>query len=37
MAIRAATPQIFKDGWLERVFDPKSIAESTRAIVFPQG
>jgi D-apionate oxidoisomerase len=37
MAIKAATPQIFKDGWLERVFDPKSIAESTRAIVFPQG
>lgn len=35
MAIKAATPQILRDGWLQRVFDPQSVAESTRAIVFP--
>ena len=35
MAIKAATPKLFRDGWLEQVFNPESIAESTRAIVFP--
>lgn len=36
MAIKEATPRLFKQGWLQDVFNEKSIAESTRAIVFPK-
>jgi hypothetical protein len=36
MAIKDATPKLFRDGWLDQVFDPESIAQSTRAIVFPK-
>lgn len=34
MAIKAATPVILREGWLERVFDSAAVAASTRAIVF---
>jgi hypothetical protein len=37
MAIKEATPRLFRDGWLDQVFDPEAIARSTRAIVFPNG
>ena len=31
-AIEEARPQIFQDGWLERIFDPEAILKSVRSI-----
>jgi hypothetical protein len=31
-AIEQAKPQIFRDGWLERVFDPKAVMQSVKDI-----
>ena len=33
---RIEDAELFKQGWLQDVFNEKSIAESTRAIVFPK-
>jgi hypothetical protein len=35
-AIREAQPVIFKEGWLDRVFDPEAIKASTAAICDPK-
>jgi hypothetical protein len=32
MAIDKAKPEIFKEGWLERIFDPQAIQKSVREI-----
>jgi hypothetical protein len=34
-AIKEARPVIFKDGWLQKVFDPEAIRASTQAICNP--
>lgn len=34
-AIDQARPQIFKDGWLERIFDPKAVQRSVEEICNP--
>lgn len=34
-AIEDAKPVIFKEGWLDRVFDPKAVLKSTRTICNP--
>lgn len=36
LAIEKAKPLIFKDGWLERVFDPEAIKASVKEICNPQ-
>ncbi len=34
-AIAQAKPQIFREGWLERVFDPKAVMQSVKDICNP--
>ena len=34
-AIGAARPRIFRDGWLDAIFDPKSVLESVKEICNP--
>ncbi len=34
-AIEQAKPQIFRDGWLDRVFDPAAVLSSVRNICAP--
>ena len=34
-AIEQAKPVIFRDGWLERVFDPKAVMQSVQDICNP--
>ena len=34
-AIEQAKPQIFREGWLERVFDPKAVMQSVKDICNP--
>ena len=31
-AIEQAKPQIFREGWLDRVFDPKAVMQSVKEI-----
>ena len=35
-AIQLAKPQIFKEGWLERAFDPAEVMQSVKDICYPQ-
>jgi D-apionate oxidoisomerase len=35
-AIEQAKPQIFRDGWVKRVFDPKAVLQSVKDICNPQ-
>jgi hypothetical protein len=35
-AIEQAKPQIFREGWLERVFDPKAVMQSVKDICNPR-
>jgi D-apionate oxidoisomerase len=36
-AIAQARPQIFRDGWLDRVFAPEAVMQSVRDICHPEG
>ena len=36
LAIEKAKPQIFRDGWLERIFDPAAVKASVKEICNPQ-
>jgi D-apionate oxidoisomerase len=35
-AIAAAKPEIFRDGWLDRIFDPAAVRQSVEAICHPE-
>ncbi len=36
LAIEKARPRIFREGWLDRIFDPQAVRESVRDICDPQ-